>query len=135
VASLPARLASAPPAPRPAAAPAEAAQPAAAVAVTAPAAAEAPPAATDDDEGGFDEAFVDTPLCTSCNECIQLNPAMFKYNADKQATLADVKAGTFAQLVIAAEKCTAKCIFPGAPRAGDATATPELVARAKAIHA
>ena len=33
-------------------------------------------------------------------------------------------------LVLAAEKCPARCIHPGKPRAGDASATDELVARA-----
>lgn len=78
----------------------------------------------------FSEPFIDTPLCTTCNECTNLNPLMFKYNADKQAFIADVLAGTFLQLVVAAEKCPATCIHPGAPREGDATVTDDLLARA-----
>lgn len=114
--------------------------------VTAPPALTAPPSAVAEavapapvvdaaaeEDASFDEAYLDTPLCTTCNECINLNPRMFKYNADKQALLADVTAGTFAQLVAAAEKCSARCIHPGKPRKGDASATPDVLARAAAL--
>jgi len=95
-----------------------------------PAAAE-PAAAIEEqeDEPSFDEAYVDSVLCTTCNECINLNPRLFAYNANRQAEIADASAGTFEQLVKAAEKCPARCIHPGAPRAGDETATDEVVAR------
>ncbi len=79
------------------------------------------------------EPYIDSFLCTSCNECINLNPRMFKYNHDKQAYLADPLAGTFRELVKAAEACPARCIHPGAPRPDDPTATPELLARARAF--
>jgi ferredoxin len=78
----------------------------------------------------FDEPFIDSALCTTCNECTQLNGQLFKYNADKQAFVADANAGSFAELVKAAELCPAKCIHPAKPRAGDSTATPELIERA-----
>ncbi len=74
--------------------------------------------------------YIDSFLCTSCNDCINLNPQMFRYNADKQAEIADASAGTFKQLVKAAEACPARCIHPGDPRPGDSTATPALVKRA-----
>jgi ferredoxin len=91
----------------------------------------AQPAPEQEEESvSFSDPYIDTVLCTSCNECTNLNPLMFKYNADKQAVLADPKAGTFLQLVVAAEKCPASCIHPGAPRAGDETASDELVSRA-----
>ncbi len=78
----------------------------------------------------FDEPYIDTPLCTTCNECTNLNAQLFHYNAEKQAYIADPAAGTFAELVKAAELCPANCIHPGKPRDGDATATPELIERA-----
>jgi len=78
----------------------------------------------------FDEPYIDTILCTSCNECTKLNSRLFQYNADKQAFVADAAAGTFADLVKAAVLCPAKCIHPGKPRSDDATATPELIKRA-----
>ena len=83
-----------------------------------------------EDEPFSEEAYIDSELCTACNECINLNPVMFKYNGDKQATIADLAAGTFLQLVTAAEKCPARIIHPGAPRSDDTTVTPELQARA-----
>ncbi|HRR26189.1 MAG TPA: ferredoxin, partial [Acidobacteriota bacterium] len=81
-----------------------------------------------------EEAYIDSDLCTSCNDCISLNPRMFKYNKERQAYLADRSAGTFAELVKAAEKCPARCIHPGSPRPGDPTVTPELLERAKVFR-
>jgi ferredoxin len=78
----------------------------------------------------FDEPYIDTPLCTTCNECTNLNAQLFHYNAEKQAYIADAAAGSFAELVKAAELCPAHCIHPGKPRDGDSTATPELIERA-----
>jgi pyruvate-ferredoxin/flavodoxin oxidoreductase len=40
---------------------------------------------------------------------------MFAYNANKQAYIKDATAGTFAQLVMAAEKCPVTAIHPGTP--------------------
>ena len=88
------------------------------------------PAAEEDDDVSFDEAYLDTALCTTCNECTNINPRMFKYNGDNQAEIADVSVGTFLELVKAAEKCPARCIHPGAPQAGDDTANDDLIKRA-----
>jgi ferredoxin len=78
----------------------------------------------------FNEPYIDSMLCTTCNECTNLNGQMFQYNANRQATIADAGAGTFEQLVKAAEKCPARCIHPGAPRDDDPTVTDDLIARA-----
>jgi ferredoxin len=78
----------------------------------------------------FDEPFIDSPLCTTCNECTNINSQLFKYNADKQAFIADAAAGTFDELVRAAELCPATCIHPGRPRSDDTTATPDMLERA-----
>ncbi len=94
----------------------------------APAAAE--PAAEPEDDVIAEEAYIDTFLCTSCNECLNINPQVFLYDENKQAVIGDLSKGTFAQLVQAAEKCPATCIHPGAPTAGDASATPDMIARA-----
>jgi pyruvate-ferredoxin/flavodoxin oxidoreductase len=61
------------------------------------------------------EPWIDTPMCTSCNECTNINGQLFAYNASKQAEIRDPRAGTFAQLVQAAEKCPAAIIHPGTP--------------------
>jgi ferredoxin len=101
-------------------------------------AAEAEPAPVveeeDEDEISFSDPYINTILCTTCNECINLNTRMFVYNENRQAVIGDASAGTFEQLVKAAEKCPARCIHPGAPRSGDATVTDELIARAKPFN-
>jgi ferredoxin len=82
----------------------------------------------------FDEPYIDTPLCTTCNECTNINSRLFEYNSEKQAVIADASAGTFAELVKSAELCPARCIHPGKPRSDDSTATPELIERAAAFN-
>jgi pyruvate-ferredoxin/flavodoxin oxidoreductase len=90
---------------------ANAAPTAAAVATPAPAAA----ATADEDESLALEAYIDSARCTSCNECTNLNKKMFAYNAAKQAEVKDASAGTFQQLVLAAERCPVSIIHPGSP--------------------
>lgn len=91
------------------AAPATAATPAAEAAAPSEAAQES------DDDALVLEAYIDSIRCTSCNECTNLNNRMFAYNADKQAYIKDASAGTFAQLVTAAERCPVSIIHPGTP--------------------
>ncbi|MGE5748899.1 MAG: 4Fe-4S domain-containing protein, partial [Gemmatimonas sp.] len=91
-----------------------------AAATVGPAAAQAPaaaaaPTAVADDEAIVLEAYIDSERCTTCNECTNLNNKMFSYNADKQAYVKDASAGTFQQLVIAAERCPVSIIHPGSP--------------------
>jgi pyruvate-ferredoxin/flavodoxin oxidoreductase len=61
------------------------------------------------------EAYIDSIRCTSCNECININKKLFAYNGDKQAYIKDTSAGTFQQLVTAAERCPVSIIHPGSP--------------------
>jgi pyruvate-ferredoxin/flavodoxin oxidoreductase len=89
----------------------------AAVAVAGGSATTTAPAAVEEEEDdslGM-EAWIETARCTSCNECTNLNPRLFAYDANKQAYVKDVHAGTFAQLVQAAERCPAGIIHPGDP--------------------
>jgi ferredoxin len=86
------------------------------------------------EEISFDEPYIDTVLCTTCNECTNLNPRLFVYNDNRQATINDPAAGTFEDLVKAAEKCPARCIHPGAPRADDPTVNDDLLTRARAFR-
>jgi pyruvate-ferredoxin/flavodoxin oxidoreductase len=84
----------------------------------APAAAAAAPAPSGNgDTGGGDAMapWIDTPQCTSCDECINLNGKMFAYNDEKKAYIKDPNAGPYSDLVKAAEKCTAQVIHPGLP--------------------
>ena len=106
----------------------DATQGAATAAPAAPAAvAEAEPARNPD------EPYIETIRCSTCNECTQINPRMFAYNENKQAYIADLKAGTYRQLVEAAESCQVAIIHPGKPWDPDEPGLPELLERAKLI--
>ncbi len=59
--------------------------------------------------------WLDTEECTACDECTNLNSAMFAYNDAKKAYIKDPLAGPYRDLVKAAEKCTAQVIHPGLP--------------------
>ncbi len=61
------------------------------------------------------EPYIETARCTTCDECIKINDRMFAYDENKQAYLKDPHAGTFAELVKAAERCTVEIIHPGTP--------------------
>ncbi len=91
-------------------------------------------AATEDIEEEEDvlsnEPYIDTALCTSCNECTDMNGAMFNYNADKMAFIADANAGTFRELVEAAEICPVGIIHPGSPLNPDEPDLDSLIERA-----
>ena len=80
----------------------------------------------------FDDPWIDTPLCTSCNDCLKINPLLFVYNDEKQALLGNIgKANaSYAQLVQAAELCPARCIHPGKPWDLDEAGLEDLIERA-----
>ena len=78
-----------------------------------------------------DEAWIETARCPSCNECQTVNDRMFKYNDNKQAYIADVAAGSYRDLVMAAEACQVAIIHPGKPRDPNEPGLAELVERAK----
>jgi ferredoxin len=86
--------------------------------------------ADEEEDATFNDAYIDSILCTSCQECILINPRLFKYDANKQAFITDPENGTYEELVKAAEKCPARCIHPGLPIAGDETANEGLIGRA-----
>jgi ferredoxin len=108
-------------APTPAAAAGE--RPAAAGEPGAAAASAAPPPS--------DEAWIETLRCPSCNECQQINPRMFAYNENKQAYIKDITAGTYRDLVEAAESCQVAIIHPGKPRYPAEPGLAELIERAR----
>lgn len=95
-----------------------------------PAVAEAAPAAA---EPASDEPYIETPRCTTCEECVQINNKMFAYDANKQAYIADLAAGTYRQLVEAAESCQVSIIHPGKPRNASEPGLAELLERAAAF--
>ncbi|HSH06030.1 MAG TPA: ferredoxin [Burkholderiales bacterium] len=107
----------------PAAAPAEPAAPAAAESVAKAAPAEpAPPS---------DEPYIETPRCSSCNECIQINPRMFAYDETQQARIVDASVGSYRELVEAAENCQVAIIHPGKPKNPKEPGLDELLKRAE----
>ena len=92
------------------------------------------PEEEEDEDLGFDEPWVDTAACTTCDDCISINKQMFAYNEDKQAYLVDPRAGTYADLVTAAETCPARCIHPGKPLDPNEPGLEELIARAEPFN-
>ncbi len=82
-------------------------------------------------ERPLDEPYIETSRCTTCNECTQINDKMFAYDANKQASIVNPDAGTYRQLVEAAEGCQVSIIHPGKPRNPDEPGLEELVARAE----
>ncbi|KPL27759.1 MAG: hypothetical protein AMJ72_07170 [Acidithiobacillales bacterium SM1_46] len=59
--------------------------------------------------------WFDTPECTTCDECININPKIFAYDDNKHAYIKDPRGGPYKDIVRAAEKCTAGVIHPGTP--------------------
>jgi ferredoxin len=92
------------------------------------------PSRDDEDDDGGEEPWIDSALCTSCNDCLGINPQLFVYNGNKQAVIGDASAGTYAQLVQAAEKCPARCIHPGRPVNPDEPGLDALVERARPFN-
>jgi len=90
------------------------AEPATATA-TVEAPAEAPAVEKEEEEGLVMEPYIESARCTTCNECTNINKKMFAYNDKKQAYIKDPRAGTFKELVMAAERCPVKIIHPGTP--------------------
>jgi hypothetical protein len=106
------------------------AAPEVATATAAPvAAAEAAP-----EKRSSDEPWIETARCPSCNECQLINDRMFTYNENKQAYIKDPDAGTYRQLVEAAEACQVAIIHPGKPRNPNEPGLEELMQRAAAFN-
>jgi len=91
----------------------------------------AAPSASAEPERSPDEAYIETPRCSTCNECTTINSKMFAYDGNKQAYIADINAGTYAQLVEAAESCQVSIIHPGKPRNPKEPGLEELIKRAE----
>jgi len=81
-----------------------------------------------------DDPWIETPRCSTCNECTAINDRMFAYNDNKQAYIKDPDAGTFRELVDAAETCQVAVIHPGNPRNPGEPGLEELIERAKAFQ-
>ncbi len=93
--------------------------------VPGPASAEAAP---------VDEAFIETPRCTTCDECTDHNNRMFAYDDNMQAYIADPSAGTYREMVEAAEACQVSIIHPGKPRNPGEPGLDDLIKRAEPFN-
>ncbi|MFC1720001.1 ferredoxin, partial [Pseudomonadota bacterium] len=122
-------LAGAPAAKTPAAVPE-----AAAAAEPPPAKAKADVPADDEDEDMGNEPYIETIRCTSCDECTKINNKMFAYNEDGLAYIKDPRAGTYKQLVMAAETCAPGIIHPGDPLNPDEKDLDKLIKRAEPFN-
>ena len=96
----------------------------------APAAGE-PGAPSGNGAGGFEAAWIEKSECTACDECTQINPSIFEYDADKKAFVKNAKGGPFKDIVRAAEKCTGACIHPGTPADPGEKNVEKLIKRAE----
>jgi hypothetical protein len=96
--------------------------------------AEPEPEPEPEEELTFDEPWLDTAMCTTCDDCMGINKMMFAYNENKQAYITDPRAGPYADLVAAAEICPAKCIHPGKPLDPNEPSLEELIARAEPFN-
>lgn len=81
-----------------------------------------------------DDPYIESARCTSCNECTNVNSKMFAYDDNKQAYIADPDAGTFRQLVEAAEGCQVSIIHPGKPRNPKEPGLEDLIIRANEFN-
>jgi pyruvate-ferredoxin/flavodoxin oxidoreductase len=63
----------------------------------------------------YEAVWIESPECTSCDECININPRIFAYDDRKHAYVKDPRGGPFKDIVRAAEKCTAGVIHTGTP--------------------
>jgi len=80
---------------------------------------------------GYEPVWIETPECTACDECMEINPKIFAYNDDKLAIIVNPKGGTFKDIVKAAEKCTAEVIHPGTPPNPNEKGLDKLIKRAQ----
>ena len=95
----------------------------------------AEPEALEEEEEDFSsEPWIESIRCTACDDCINLNPKMFAYNEDGLAYIKDASAGTFKDLVQAAEKCAPSVIHPGDPLNPDEKGLDKLIPRAEKFN-
>lgn len=76
-------------------------------------AASAPAAPKASGGNGFAPASVDASECTGCGICVEMNPKVFGWNAEKLATVVDPKGAAYKDIVKTAESCPSQAIKPG----------------------
>jgi pyruvate-ferredoxin/flavodoxin oxidoreductase len=78
----------------------------------------------------FEPVWIETPECTTCDECTTINPKIFAYNDEEKAVVRDPRGGPFRDIVRAAEKCTGRIIHPGTPANPNEPGLDKLIQRA-----
>ena len=77
------------------------------------------------------EVWIESDLCTSCSDCTDALPGVFKYNDDKRAIVHNPQGASYAKIVATAEKCPARCIHPGLPHDKSEADLDKLIKRAE----
>ena len=80
------------------------------------------------------QPWIETEFCTTCNECLKINPRIFAYNENQQAYIADPLGGPYRDIVRAAEVCPVEIIHPGKPQNPDEENLEEWVKRAERFN-
>ncbi len=75
--------------------------------------------------------WIETELCTTCDECTDINSKLFAYDDKKLAYIKDPKGGPFKDIVKAAELCPSHIIHPGMPQFPDEKNLDKLIAQAE----
>jgi ferredoxin len=78
-----------------------------------------------------DQPWIETARCSTCNECQNINNRLFAYNDNQQAYIKDLSAGSYRQMVEAAEACQVAVIHPGKPWNPSEPGLAELIERAR----
>ncbi len=81
--------------------------------------------------GDYEAVWVESPECTACDDCIAVNSDIFAYNDQKQIIIDNPQAGSYKDIVKAAEKCSAECIHPGTPFNPNEAGLDKLIKRAE----
>ncbi len=116
------------------AAPAPAVQEPAKAPLEAPAATPAPAAAPRPEAAAAPVSelpWIEEKLCTTCDECTNINKKIFAYNGNKKAYILDPKRGPYRDIVRAAEKCSSGAIHPGLPQDPNEKDLEKLIKRAE----
>lgn len=80
---------------------------------------------------GYVPPWIDSEKCTTCEECVNINPNIFAYDKRRKAYIKDPHGGPYKHLVRAAEKCSEKIIHPGFPADRSEKGIARLIEKAK----
>ena len=92
--------------------------------------ASAPTGAATAETADYEAVWIETPECTTCDECVEINPHIFAYNDEDKAIIVNPRGGPYRDIVKAAEKCTAGVIHPGTPADPNEKGLDKLIKRA-----